>query len=437
MCICPWTVAVFWIEIIHLHIAGHETKVERWSEVTRSEVRWREVKWGEVKWGEGSAGFVTGLVNSFEADFHSLSMVVAFVGSFESELQCLSSSTEKVVHMWWTQACYAWLVHGALRWWCCLLKSDMCMPGVELKAGKWRRSAWGCFGYLPSFAVLFVFARRALMSSCPCRSTICRSGSALSCLPCSQRALFRPWSLLLPFTPQNVEAPRAAGMRPTMEMEVELLAERLAGALHTATVTSAWTVAPNVLWGKPPTWRPRWGWGGAAGKTPAKMVTRERWGEKIAAVFDTLLDCWYLFLWLTCKLSRTRESCKMAFWTLSSLKTLWKCLKSFSARRSPLLLLLLPKPSFAVVARLRFPDCHPSFVFLVSPSVRPWPCCIWPATLVAARARPSSSASLSSTPTAGALYWNNNSLLIGGFFSWLKWPLEASWHHVRHVYFQG
>ena len=58
---------------------------------------------------------MTGLVNSFEADFHSLSMVVAFVGSFESELQCLSSSTEKVVHMWWTQACYAWLVHGALR----------------------------------------------------------------------------------------------------------------------------------------------------------------------------------------------------------------------------------------------------------------------------------------------------------------------------------
>ena len=34
-------------------------------------------------------GFVPGLVNSLEADFHSLSMVVAFVGSFESELQCL------------------------------------------------------------------------------------------------------------------------------------------------------------------------------------------------------------------------------------------------------------------------------------------------------------------------------------------------------------
>ena len=56
--------------------------------------------------------------------------------------------------------------------------------------------------------------------------------------------------------------------------------------------------------------------------------------------------------------------------------------------RSPLLLFLLPKPSFTVVARLHFPDCHPSFVFLVLPAVRPCPCCIWPATLVAARVRP-------------------------------------------------
>ena len=73
---------------------------------------------------------------------------------------------------------------------------DVCMPALELKAGKWRRYPWGCFGYLPSFAALFVFGRRTLMASCPWCSTTFRLGEASSCWPRSQRALFRPWSLL-------------------------------------------------------------------------------------------------------------------------------------------------------------------------------------------------------------------------------------------------
>lgn len=48
-------------------------------------------------------------------------------------------------------------------------------------------------------------------------------------------------------------------------------------------------------------------------------------------------------------------------------------------------------PSCAVVARLHFPNCHPSFVFLVLPAVRLWPAVdwywFWPATLMAAHAR--------------------------------------------------
>ena len=82
-----------------------------------------------------------------------------------------------------------------VRWWCCLLKTCACRLS-SWKPGKWRRYPWGCFGYLPSFAALFVFARRTLMASCPWCSTTFRLGEASSCWPRSQRALFRPWSLL-------------------------------------------------------------------------------------------------------------------------------------------------------------------------------------------------------------------------------------------------
>ena len=73
---------------------------------------------------------------------------------------------------------------------------DVCMPALELKAREVEAIPLGLFWLLTKLCSPLCFCQEDTNGLIPSCSTTFRMGEASSCWPRSQRALFRPWSLL-------------------------------------------------------------------------------------------------------------------------------------------------------------------------------------------------------------------------------------------------